>query len=262
MLALFAGQGELPEVVAAKLQEPPLVCALHGFAPDKIDVDVWFRLETLGSFLADMAARGVSEICFAGAISRPPFDPSALDAATLPLVPVLQKALLSGDDGALRAVVGLFESRGITVRAAHDIVPGLLPAKGVLTRANPDASDKADATRGAQIVQAMASVDIGQACIVARGQALAVEGVFGTDWMLASLSARPAGTTGGILFKAPKSGQDRRIDMPTIGPSTISGAVAAGLRGLVLEAGGVMVLDRIAVIKACDAAGLFLWVRA
>ncbi|MEL6519181.1 MAG: UDP-2,3-diacylglucosamine diphosphatase LpxI, partial [Pseudomonadota bacterium] len=39
-------------------------------------------------------------------------------------------------------------------------------------------------------------------------------------------------------------------------------AAAAGLSGIVIEAGGVMVLDRDATVRAADDAGLFLWVRA
>jgi DUF1009 family protein len=106
----------------------------------------------------------------------------------------------------------------------------------------------------------MGAVDIGQSCVVAAGQALAVEALFGTDWMLDSLRLRPDGA-GGVLFKAPKPDQDRRVDLPTIGPSTVAGAAAAGLSGIAIEAGGVMVTDRDRTIADCDRLGLFLWVR-
>ena len=66
---------------------------------------------------------------------------------------------------------------------------------------------------------------------------------------------------GGVLFKGPKPGQDRRADLPTIGPETVLGAQNAGLRGIVLDAGGVIVLDRARVIEMCDQAGLFLTIR-
>jgi len=78
--------------------------------------------------------------------------------------------------------------------------------------------------------------------------------------MLQSLTTRPdAG--GGILFKAPKPGQDRRVDLPTIGPNTIVAACAAGLAGVVIESQGVMVLDHVTVLAECNRLGLFLWVR-
>ncbi len=262
MLALIAGQGMLPGILAAHMDQPPLICALEGFEPDGLTPDMVFRIETLGSFLAAMSDKGINEVCFAGAITRPVIDPAAIDAATLPLVPVLHAAIQSGDDSALRAVMGIFENHGFSIRAAHEIVPSLLPDAGMLGQVQPGAQDETDAARGAAIVSAMAQVDIGQACVVAQGQALAVEALFGTDWMLASLAQRPAHPKGGLLFKAPKPEQDRRADLPTIGPSTVRAVQDAGLRGIVVAAGGVMILERDAVIKACDAAGLFLWVRA
>jgi len=261
MLALIAGQGLLPRTLVNALGTPPLVCALQGFEPDEVTPDIVFRLETLGSFLTDLTSRGVTDVCFAGGIRRPVIDPTAIDAATIPLVPVLQKALQSGDDSALRAVIGLFEAQNLHVTAAHEIVPALLPQTGVLTRAQPGEQHERDAARGGDVVRAMAVADIGQACVIANGQALAVEGTFGTDWMLSSLQNRPPHPKGGLLYKAPKPGQDRRADLPVIGQSTIDGVARAGLSGLVIEQGGVMVLERDAVVRACDAAGLFLWVR-
>ncbi len=261
MWALIAGAGGLPGALVDAAETKPLVCALEGMGPDTLAVDITFRLERLGTFLADLKARGVEQVCFAGAVRRPAVDPSLIDAATFPLVPIIQKALTSGDDGALRAFIAVFEHAGFALRGAHEIAPDLLVPQGVLTRAQPDDTARQDAERGAQVVGAMAAVDVGQACVIHKGQALTIEGLFGTDWMLNSLSARPDGT-GGLLFKAPKPGQDHRADLPTIGPDTVAAAAQAGLSGLVIQAGGVIVLDRAKVLAECDRLGLFLWARA
>lgn len=261
-LALIAGAGGLPYALVRQLETRPIVCALAGFEPDRMQVDETFRLETLGTLLEGLKTKGVDEICLAGSIDRPVIDPSAIDAATMPLIPVLQQALMRGDDGALRAVISVFEQAGFAVRSAHEIAPGLLPAAGCLTRCEPDESARADAERAGEIVDAMSAVDVGQCCVVQAGQALAIESVYGTDWMLRSLCARPeAEPRGGVLFKALKRDQDMRADMPTIGIDTVAAAAAAGLQGVVIEAGGVMVLDQAEVVAACDQAGLFLWVR-
>lgn len=260
MLALIAGEGGLPAALVAALRREVIVCELQGFAPEGLEPDIRFRIEHLGSLIADLKARGVREVCMAGAIRRPPVDPAQVDAATLPLVPVLMQAIGAGDDGALRAVIAVFEQAGLTLRAAHEIAPDLLPPEGCPTRAEPDDAVRGDAARGAAIVAAMGAVDVGQSCAVLAGQALAIEGIYGTDWMLDSLRARPDGT-GGILYKAPKPSQDRRADLPMIGPDTVTRAHAAGLSGIVIEAGGVMVLHRDRVIADCDRLGLFLWVR-
>ena len=260
MLALIAGAGALPGVVARAQEQMPLVCALEGFAPDDLAADLTFRLETLGTLFAELTERGIREVCLCGAIRRPPVDPARIDAATLPLVETLRAAIAAGDDGALRAVIGLFETAGFQVRAAVELVPTLLPEAGVPTIGQPAEQAVTDAGRAAAVVKALSGVDVGQGCVVLRGQVLAIEGVFGTDWMLASLASRPdAG--GGVLFKGAKAGQDRRADLPTIGPDTVSACAAVGLDGIVIEAGSALVLNLDAVVEACNRLGLYLWIR-
>jgi len=260
MIALIAGRGALPAELIARLPERPLVCAMAGSEPDTVEAEITFRLEQLGSFLEQLKAENVTEICLAGAVKRPQIDPSAIDAATLPLVPVLQAAIAAGDDGALRAVIAILEESGFAVKGAHEIAPDLLMDEGVPTQVKPGEIDKADAERASVIAFGLSAADIGQACAVRAGQAIAIETLFGTDWMLASLATRPDGQ-GGLFYKAPKAGQDRRADLPTIGPATVEGAAMAGLNGIVLEAEGVIVLDREEVIAACDRRGMFLWLR-
>ncbi|MBT0956819.1 UDP-2,3-diacylglucosamine diphosphatase LpxI [Alphaproteobacteria bacterium KMM 3653] len=269
MRAIVAGAGHLPEILAARLQGAPhRLCALEGFVPEgwaALDVDV-FRIEQIGSLLNRLVEAGVTQVCFAGVIRRPEMDPTKVDAASAPLLGRLVAAAGQGDDGALRAVAALFEERGMQVIGAQDIAPDLLPQAGCLTQAEPTEAQRADAARAEEIVEALGRADVGQACVVAKGQALTVEGLGGTDWMLRSID--PAGRArapwmpqGGLLFKAPKPTQDRRFDMPTVGPTTIALAHSAGLEGIVIKAEGVFLIDPQASIAAANDAGLFLWVR-
>jgi DUF1009 family protein len=293
LLALIAGQGALPGLVATARPDA-LICELEGY-PAGLGPARVFRVERLGSFIADLKAMGVTEVCLAGRVGRPRLDPALVDAATMPLVPRMMATLQTGDDAALRTVIGFFEEAGFAVRAAQEIVPDVLPPEGVLTRVRPGAAAERDVARAVAAHAAMGAADIGQALVVAEGQVIAVEAQPGTDWMLASLLARggerlptggllddpfgvaadmfggpavaprprrdPALPKGGLLYKAPKPGQDLRADLPAIGPGTVRGAAAAALEGIVIAAGGVMVLDRAATLAAADAAGLFLWVR-
>ncbi len=294
-LALICGQGRLPRIVADAQATRPLIAVLNGFAPEGLIADVTFHLETLGTLLNDLRDRGVTQVCLCGAIRRPPIDAGRLDAATAPLVPRLQEALTSGDDGALRIVMALFEEAGFVVASVHDLVPDLLPKAGVLTLGTYAPQTTVEARLGERTVAAMGARDAGQACVVRGDTVLAREDAAGTDAMLARLARDKAAgtgdifsapistagdlfggllgdatdwlsggssrTEGGILFKAPKPGQDRRADLPVIGLGTPDGVAAAGLNGIVIEEGGVMVLDRAKTVARCDALGLFLWVR-
>ena len=260
-LALVCGTGDLPARVAAVQEESPLICVLDGFAPTGLKADLTFRLETLGNLLIRLGHEGVTEICFCGAIERPRIDPTQIDADTKPLLPIIAEALTKGDDGALRAVIGLFEQTGFRIRAAHELAPDLVAPPGVLSEAWPDAQMRADAKLGASIINALSLFDVSQACVIGGGVLLGVETVAGTDALLQGLPDVPQKALG-VLFKGPKIGQDARVDMPTVGPETVRQAKLAGLRGLVVDAGDVIVLDQEKTIADANAAGLVFWSRS
>lgn len=259
-LALIAGRGGLPARVAAAQEVPPLVCAYEGAAPEGLKPDLTFRLETLGSLLAHLTAAGIREVCLCGAIARPQLDPARLDARTAPLVPQFQAALSAGDNGALEIIKQIFESHGMKVLGADALVPDLLADSGVLSAERPDEAMRRDAARGEAALAALSSLDIGQACVIGREQVWGVETIGGTDHLLSTLpeGAREARA---ILYKGPKAGQIREIDLPTIGPETLRAAHAAGLAGVVITAGGVMILEQDACVALADELGLVLWVR-
>jgi hypothetical protein len=268
-LALVAGRGALPARLLAACERAGkrvTVCGMAGYADALPRNDRPFRLETLGTLIAELRAAGATEVCLAGAVQRPALHPDAVDAATAPLIERVAGALAAGDDGALRTLVAIFEEAGLRVRGAADVAPDLLPPEGVLTAARPRDAHGRDAGRAAATVALLGRADVGQACVVRAGQVLAVEALPGTDWMLESLVALPPDlpdhlARGGLLYKAPKPGQDRRVDLPLVGPHTVGTAAAARLDGIAIEADGVMVLDRAETVAAADAAGLFLWVR-
>lgn len=270
MIALIAGTGALPGLLAEALVargDPPLICEMLGFAPDVQSAlpRLQFRIETLGTLLETLKTAGVTRICMAGAMRRPVIDSGEIDSLTAPLVPVLQAAMAQGDDGTLRGIIAIFEAQGFAVIGADQILPGLLPQPGLLTRVPANLSHQADAQVGQIEIAAMGRRDVGQACVVGNGVVRAREDAAGTDVMLQRLAAgRSSERTSdhaGVLFKAPKPGQDRRADLPVIGVQTAVLAAAAGLSGIVIQAGGVMVIDLPQVVATLDRHGMFLWVR-
>ena len=114
------------------------------------------------------------------------------------------------------------------------------------------------------MIAALGPFDVGQAAVVANNNVLAVEAAEGTDNMLARIAelrrlgrvTAPPGT--GVLVKAPKPGQDRRFDLPSIGPRTIENVARAGLAGLAVTAGSTMIAEAEQVIAAADRARIFL----
>jgi DUF1009 family protein len=264
-LAIIAGAGALPAALAARLPEKPLVAALDGFSPHGLTPDLNFRIERLVPFLRALVDQGITRVCFAGAVQRPQLDPSLFDPLTAQMVPRLIAAMQGGDDATLREVLKIFEEFDLEIVAATQIASDLVVGPGILAGALGPV-DKADASRAAAITAALGAVDVGQGAVVQAGLCLAIETLTGTDAMLETVAQIPAHlrptSTKGLYFKSPKPGQDARIDQPTIGPQTLDSVAKAGLGGIVIAAGGVILLDRPALVRQAEQLGLFLWSRS
>jgi UDP-2,3-diacylglucosamine hydrolase len=268
-LAIVAGRGALPRLLAedcAARRRPYCVVVFDGLALDWLDGHpvLAASYEKPGRLFDALRAAGCRSVTFAGGIARPRLQPLGFDLKMLRLAPRLLRGIRSGDDSTLRLVASIFEAEGFAVQAPQEILPDLVATAGILGRHAPSAVDRSDADRAAAIVAALGAADVGQAAVVAGGICLGLESIQGTDALLAFVARTPAElrpAAKGVLFKGPKPGQDRRVDLPAIGPGTLAGAAAAGLAGVAVEADGVMILDHAATIAAADAAGLFLWAR-
>jgi hypothetical protein len=147
---------------------------------------------------------------------------------------------------------------GFSIVGAHEILTEALGPKGRLGNVSDDEQARLDIARGVEVVRALGRVDVGQGCVVQLGSVLAVEAMEGTDAMLARAGTLRLPGPGGVLVKLVKPGQERRADMPTIGPRTVDNAASAGLRGIAFEAGGTLFTDLPACIAAANRKGLFL----
>jgi DUF1009 family protein len=161
-------------------------------------------------------------------------------------------------------MLGEFEKEGFAVEGANEVMDDLSLGSGPLGRVAPSDEEMADVHRALDVARAIGRLDVGQGAVVCRGLVLAVEAQEGTDAMLARVADLPValrgqpGASAGVLAKAPKPIQETRIDLPTIGPTTIHAVARAGLAGIVGEAGGLLVLDREAVIELADELGVFI----
>jgi len=260
-LAILAGQGDLPRKIAAA--HPGALFAHFVDRGDDLPDNEALRVsyERFGEMFDGLNAAKVSEVVFAGALSRPTFNPANFDAKMTELAPALVAAMAGGDDGLLRAVIATFETEGFKVRGAHELVDGLTAKAGHLVGPKPNPLDVADIKRARAILAALGPLDVGQGAVVADGQALGVETAQGTDAMLGFVAQTPdrlRQRAKGVLVKRPKPGQDLRIDMPAIGPATIKAAAAAGLAGIAIAEGTVLLLDRDVTLDLAEKAGLFL----
>ena len=263
-LGVLAGGGPLPGRVAAAAAAAGRAVFLIGFegfaepavlAPFPHEV---VRLGAAGRILALLRQHGCRDVVLVGPVRRPSVFDLRPDREGSRILARVGRAAFAGDDGLLAAVVRVFGEEGFTVLGAHEILTEALGPSGLLGGPAPDAQALADIERGCQVVRALGAVDVGQACVVQQGIVLCVEAIEGTDAMLARAAGLRRDGAGGVMVKLVKPGQDRRADLPTIGPGTLRAAHAAGLRGVAFEAGGTLLTDRAETVAAAEQAGLFL----
>lgn len=264
-LGVIAGGGELPGRIVATCRaagRPVFVAAIAGACAAGTVDDVehgWFEVGHVGHLVDALRHAGCAEIVLAGPVPRPDFGSLKPDWLGLKLLPRLLAAAAKGDDAILRVLVAFLEQQGFRVVGADDVVASLVAPAGCMGAVTPTPADMDDVTRGIRVARALGALDVGQAAVVRAGLVLGVEAVEGTDALLARCAALAGPGRGGTLVKLPKPGQERRVDLPTIGVATVRNAAAARLNGVALQAGGALILDREAVVRAADAAGLYLF---
>jgi DUF1009 family protein len=267
-LAIISGGGGLPFAVAeaARRQGRDIVLfALRGFADAERVAAYphhWIRYGELGRFCRMAHREGCHDVVLIGSVVRPTLWQIWPDLAALRMMPQVIRMLRGGDDHLLSGVMRILEQLGFHPIGAHQIAPEILMPEGLVGRLAPGAAERSDIALGLALLAAIGGFDVGQAAVVAGGQVLAVEAAGGTDEMLTQLAElRRKGrvrSTGGVLVKAPKAPQDRRIDLPAIGPRTIAGAAGAKLAGIAVVAGAAVMAEPEQVANAADRAGLFV----
>jgi DUF1009 family protein len=269
-IGLIAAGGVMPFAVADSLTARginPVLFALRG-ACDPVGVERfrhhWISVGQLGKATRLFRAENCRDLVFIGTLVRPALSEVRLDWGTLRVIGRVWAAFRGGDDHLLSGIGRILEQDGFRMVGIKDVAPDLLMPEGCLTQEAPDEKAAADIARGREVLRALSPFDIGQATVVIDGHVVGVEDIEGTDGLLtrvARLRAEGrirARTARGVLVKAPKSGQDLRFDLPTIGPRTVEGAAAGKLAGIATLAGNTIVVEPQAVIEAADAAGLFV----
>jgi len=269
-IGLIAAGGVMPFAVADSLLArgiQPVLFALKG-ACDPVAVERfrhhWISVGQVGRAMKLFRAENCRDLVFIGTLVRPALSEIRLDWVTLRVLGRVWAAYRGGDDHLLSGIGRILEQDGFRMVGIKDVAPDLLVPEGCLTRTRPDENAAADVARGREVLRALSPFDIGQAAIVIDGHVVGVEDIEGTDGLLARVArlrkeGRIRAKAGrGVLVKAPKSGQDLRFDLPTVGPRTVEGAAAAELAGIAVVAGNTIVVEPQAMIEKADAAALFV----
>lgn len=263
-IGIIAGRGDLPLLLARRLAEQGrsfYLLLVKGEA-DPADYEGYphdvIAITKIGKFLKALKREGCRQVTLVGPIARPDFKNIIPDTEGFKLLKKIGSSFSKGDDGLLRAITEFVEEKGFEIIGAHELEDGFLAPVGVLGAIKPNDDDQSDITRGIDVAKAVGALDIGQAIVIRDGYVLAVEAAEGSEKLIARCADFAQATPAGVFIKLSKPAQELRADMPTIGPETIRQIKAAHLKGIVIEAGKTLVLDKDAVIKAANAAGIFI----
>lgn len=269
-VGLIAGGGVMPFAVAESLRARGIdlvVFALRGACDPKATERFrhhWISVGQLGRAEKLFRSENCRDLIFIGTLVRPALSEVRIDWVTLRVMGRVWQAFRGGDDHLLSGIGRIFEQDGFRMLGIKDVAPELLMPEGCVTRKMPDDSAAADIAKGRAVLRALGPFDIGQAVVVIDGHVVGVEDIEGTDGLLARIARlRAEGrirnkAARGVLVKAPKSGQDLRFDLPTVGPRTVEGAAAASLAGIAIVAGNTVAVEPQAMIETADAAGVFV----
>jgi DUF1009 family protein len=269
-VAIICGGGTIPFAVAdavARQGRRPILFPVRGWADAKAVErypHYWSYLGQFGRFLRIARKEGCRDVIFIGSLVRPAIWEIRFDWTTLRLLPWIIRQFYGGDDHLISGMAQLFEEHGFRLLAAQDVAPEILMPEGLLAGKKPTERDQADIAHGLALIAAMGRFDVGQAVVVANKHVLGVEAAEGTDQLLARMAElrrsrrirSPEGV--GVLVKAPKPNQDRRFDLPSIGPQTVEAASRAGLAGIAVLAGGTIVAEPERLVSSANKAGLFV----
>ena len=259
IIAVIAGSGDLPHRIISKLQELKarfIVVSIAGFGSPEYPQ---FELGEVGKILEYIKARGVTDVVFCGAVTRPSIFSLGLDEVGKKWLRKLGIRAFLGDDALLKGIRMLLSNEGLSILKPQEILTTLLTPDGILTNVKPTEIDVKDIARGMFVLQMMAKADVGQSIVVQEGIVLAIEAKEGTTGMLQRAEQLKLTTTkGGVMVKTAKINQDEAIDFPTIGKQTIIEAKDANISGIALGAHKTQIIDFNETIDLANKNGLFV----
>lgn len=256
-IGLIAGGGRFPLMFAesARRAGHRVVVVAHVNQTDRAieagaDACTWVKLGELGKIRDALRERGVDEAVMLGAITKARFFKDAWpDAAALKL---LAKIAIRSDDKLLRGIAGFLDEGGVRIVDPTPYLQDRLARPGVLGKHAPTDAEWEDARYGLELARGIGRLDLGQTVVVKGRVGVAVEALEGTDECIRR--GGELAKEGAVVVKAVKPGQDRRFDLPAVGPDTVAVMKAAKARVLAVEAGATLVMDEPEMIRLADKA--------
>jgi DUF1009 family protein len=262
-LGLIAGEGVFPILVArgARAAGRQVVCAaLSGNAVPELeqecDVFKWVGTLRLGQWIRTLRKHGCTEAIMVGRVRKAQMYSKWKYFQYIPdwraaKVYFTRLRRDKRDHKLLLAVADELASEGITLIDSTTYTRDQLATPGVMTRRQPTPQQWEDARFGWDLCKTISRLDIGQALAVLDKDVIAVEAIEGTNAMI-ERAGQYCKSGGWTLVKVTNAQQDMRMDVPTVGVTTIEKLAAARCGCVVLEVGKTIILEKQKVLELAD----------
>ena len=258
-LGIIAGDGDLPAEIAKIQTKSGGKCFIASLGlENNFDefTHEYFSLGSVGSIIDYFKNNSVEHIIIIGGIKRPDFKSLKVDFSGSILLAKILKQKALGDDNLLKIVVQHIESKGIKVIHPHEILSQYKIE--ISSKTLPSKQDNKDIEIGSRVITSLGSMDVGQSVVVSNGYVVGIEAAEGTDNLIQRSDDLRSQKTHGTLIKMSKSSQDMRVDVPVIGPHTISLLAKHGFNGVAIEKSGVIIINPKETKNLLDEHSLFL----
>jgi len=267
MIGLVLGETQFGNLIIKKLQLNKKKFVIIDISKKKIfkkkNNSFSLSIGQLGKAISILKKHKCKKIIFAGKVNTPNFLKIKLDFKALRNLPKILEASKKGDSTLIKEIIKIFKKEGFKVISSTHFNPELLLEKGNYTKTKPDFLSKKDMVKGKNVITDLNRRDIGQGVVIRNSHVVTIEGPDGTDAMLKRANIlfkrfSYKNKRQGILLKFPKRTQDLRVDLPTVGITTIRKCIKIGLKGIVVKANQNIFLDRSKCIHLANKNRMFI----
>lgn len=266
VLAILSGVGHLPVEVALsakslgyKVVAVGLVPGIDEELPSSVDIYYDINVGKVGKIISTLKKNNVTKVTMIGKVTKEVLYKIGAIVPDLTAIKILASLPDRKDDTIMNAIVAEIEANGMEVMDQTLLIKPLLPKPGVLTKRKPTEAELADMEFGFEMAKAIGGLDIGQTVVVKNQAVMAVEAIEGTDACI--LRGGYLGKGGVIVAKTAKPNQDQRFDIPGFGTKTVESMIHAGATGIIIEAGGALIVEREKTIALAEKHNITILVK-
>jgi len=265
MIGLIVGESNLPKFIISKLIKNKKNFILLDLTKKnlykKYSNSYSLKITELGKAIKILKENNCKKIILIGKVVRPKISLLKFDSKALFYLPRLFSAFKKGDGNILKEVIKIFKENKITVVNSMYFTPELIFNEKNINNVRVSNEDKKSILKGVNIIKSLSKFDIGQSVILNKGFVLAIEGPEGTNEAIKRsflLAKKYNLKNKSILIKLPKTNQDLRVDLPTLGLETIKNCIKANIKGVAIKKSQNIIMDRNKIIDLTKKNNFFI----